>query len=330
MTAEHSVSSSRLTIVMYHYVRPIAASPWPRIKGLEVDLFREQLAYLRRHHTLVGMNDVLAALADEAPLPPRACLLTFDDGYSDHYDHVFPILERARVSGAFYPPGATVRDRRLLDVNKIHFILASASNVDRIEASLDQALADVADASEADIAELKARYKAPDHLDCAEVIYIKHLLQYALPDGVRHEIVDRLFARHVSADEADFAAGLYMSEAQAAEMVAASMHFGGHGDGHYWLSRLPDDRKAIEIERSRALLLDIGMASDQLTFCYPYGDHDPASQKLLEDWGFRAAITTRAAIADLRLDNRMALPRLDTIDLPREAAAQPNEWTLAA
>jgi predicted Zn-dependent protease len=57
---------------MYHYVRPIAASAWPRIKGLEVGLFREQLGYLQRHYTLVGMNDVLAALAGEAPLDSHA------------------------------------------------------------------------------------------------------------------------------------------------------------------------------------------------------------------------------------------------------------------
>jgi peptidoglycan/xylan/chitin deacetylase (PgdA/CDA1 family) len=315
---------------MYHYVRPIAGSAWPRIKGLEVRLFREQLAYLQRHHTLVGMSDVLAALAGDAPLPPRACLLTFDDGYSDHYEHVFPILAAEGVSGAFFPPGGTIRDRRLLDVNKIHFVLASTADPLRIETGLDRALAEVGGAGEAEIAELKSRYKKADHLDPAEVVYVKHLLQYALPEDLRRVVVDRLFEQHVSADETDFAATLYMSEEQAAEMVAAGMHFGGHGDRHYWLSRLSDDRKLLEIERSKALLLDIGMADAELTFCYPYGDYDAESQRLLEDAGFRAAVTTQTGIADLSRDGAFALPRLDTIDLPREAQAPPNEWTAAA
>ncbi|HEY0625304.1 MAG TPA: polysaccharide deacetylase family protein [Allosphingosinicella sp.] len=325
-----SLPGSRVTIVMYHYVRPIADSRWPRIKGLEVELFREQLAYLKRHYVMIGMEDLLASIAGDESLPPRACLLTFDDSYSDHYRHVFPILVKEGLSGAFYPPRATIRDRRLLDVNKIHFILANASDPGRIEASLDEALREMGGADEAGLGRLKAQYKVADHLDSAEVVYIKHLLQYALAEDVRQEIVHRLFTAYVSADETDFANELYMTEAEAGEMIEAGMHFGGHGDRHYWLSRLPNDRKTVEVERSKALLLDIGMAADRLTFCYPYGDHDPPSERILAQNGFRAAVTTRAAIADLAADSPLTLPRLDTIDLPRDAGASPNKWTLAA
>ena len=37
---------SNLTIVMYHYVRPIKESKFPGIKGLELEGFKRQLDYL--------------------------------------------------------------------------------------------------------------------------------------------------------------------------------------------------------------------------------------------------------------------------------------------
>ena len=58
--------------------------------------------------------------------------------------------------------------------------------------------------------------------------------------------------------------------------------------------------------------------------------HDAASEAEVAQQGFRAAVTTRAAVADLATDSALALPRLDTIDLPHARDAAPNDWTLAA
>ena len=53
-------------------------------------------------------------------------MLTFDDGYIDNYTFAFPVLEEAGVQGSFFIPGKTFATHQLLDVNKIHYILASA------------------------------------------------------------------------------------------------------------------------------------------------------------------------------------------------------------
>ena len=36
-----------LTIVMYHYVRDLNNSRYPDIKGLDINLFKEQINYMR-------------------------------------------------------------------------------------------------------------------------------------------------------------------------------------------------------------------------------------------------------------------------------------------
>ena len=49
----------------------------------------------------------------------------------DHYTNVFPILDKYNIQGSFFPPAKAVMGR-MLEVNKIHFILSKADNVDLI------------------------------------------------------------------------------------------------------------------------------------------------------------------------------------------------------
>ena len=64
--------SSQITIVMYHYVRPIQGSRYPGIKGLEYKLFEEQIDFLRKNYQIIRVEDVshseelLSAAAYEA------------------------------------------------------------------------------------------------------------------------------------------------------------------------------------------------------------------------------------------------------------------------
>ena len=83
---------SALTIVMYHYVRDLARSRYPGLKALTVDAFDGQLDYITRHYRVCSVRDVVAATRGEHRLPPNACLLTFDDGFLDHFTTVLPRL----------------------------------------------------------------------------------------------------------------------------------------------------------------------------------------------------------------------------------------------
>ena len=59
----------RLTIVTYHYVRDLARSRYPGIKGQITERFANQLDYLQRHYNVVTIEDCLAAL-EGGTLPP--------------------------------------------------------------------------------------------------------------------------------------------------------------------------------------------------------------------------------------------------------------------
>ena len=119
-----------VTIVMYHYVRDLEHSRYPRIKGLSVEGFRNQLAHIESRYTPISADDLLEAVVfPHRSLPENAILLTFDDGYSDHYENVLPLLKEGGMKACFFPMAKAILEHRVLDVNKIQFILAAVENV---------------------------------------------------------------------------------------------------------------------------------------------------------------------------------------------------------
>ena len=57
--------SKQITIVMYHYVRPIAKSEYPGIKGLELEAFKRQLDYLENNYSIISSEELIEASCKE-------------------------------------------------------------------------------------------------------------------------------------------------------------------------------------------------------------------------------------------------------------------------
>lgn len=117
---------SKLYIAMYHYTRDLLHSRYNEIKGMDISIFREQLEYMKNNFNFVSMEQVIEAVDKRYSLPENALLLAFDDGYIDNYTCAMPLLEEYGIQGAFFIPGKTFATHQLLDVNKIHYIIACA------------------------------------------------------------------------------------------------------------------------------------------------------------------------------------------------------------
>jgi len=317
-----------LTIVMYHYVRDLEHSRYPRIKGLRSAEFAQQLAYLKRHYTIITGFELIDVVTQGSLLPANAVLLTFDDGYADHYTEVFPVLDREKVSGCFFPPGRSISEHVVLDVNKIHFLLASTPDVrPLVEHLLTQIARNESRFGLRTAEEYWRRIAIADRFDSAEIAFIKRMLQRELPLELRASIVDQLFQKYVTTDEASFACELYMTEDQLRVLHRHGMYVGSHGYDHFSLDRLlPADQEA-EIDKSLTFLSSLGVEVAQWIMCYPYGAYNDSLLEILKSRNCVAAVTTATDIADLARDSALTLPRLDTNDLPKVVDAQPSAWT---
>ncbi len=315
--------NNQLTVVMYHYVRPIAESSYPEIRGLELAAFEGQLDYIESHYNVVSAAEVVASVGGRKPLPMAPLLLTFDDGYSDHYRHVFPLLKRHKLKGVFFPPARAVCEREMLDVNKVHFILASACNMSMLVQYIDAAVeSGLGEFDLASVADYRERFWKGNRFDPPDVVYVKRMLQLALPTELRTRLTTELFHRYVSEDEYAFADDLYVTEQQLREMLDGGMNVGSHGYAHNWLDSLTAQEQASDIDRSLDMLERIGLSRCGFYFCYPYGAYTSETIDILRARNCAIAFTTKVGLAPLHLVDMLEVPRLDTNDLPRKADAQ--------
>jgi peptidoglycan/xylan/chitin deacetylase (PgdA/CDA1 family) len=97
-------------ILMYHEI----ARPAESASRLAVspDAFAAQLAYLHDEgFTTVTVAGLRAALAGgAAPLPDRAVVLTFDDGYEDFHRRAMPLLERYGFTATVFVTTGWIQD----------------------------------------------------------------------------------------------------------------------------------------------------------------------------------------------------------------------------
>jgi len=96
---------AEVPILMYHYVSELP--PDPDVYRLDLTVkpedFRAQLQYLADagYHTIT-LTDLYLYLTQGYPLPEKPIILTFDDGYRDAYEVVFPMLLEYGFTGTFF------------------------------------------------------------------------------------------------------------------------------------------------------------------------------------------------------------------------------------
>lgn len=84
-----------ISILMYHQVGDFAPMQAHRSTYCHYRRFESQMAFLHRFRfNVLGMDRALACLRGERPIPPRAVVLTFDDGYENFYEYAWPALSR--------------------------------------------------------------------------------------------------------------------------------------------------------------------------------------------------------------------------------------------
>ena len=308
--------SNKLYVSMYHYTRNIAKSRYPGIKGMSDVQFRAQIEYINEKFNVVCMEQVLDALNKKKSLPENALLLTFDDGYIDNYTCVFPILNEFKISGCFFIPAKTFSTHELLDVNKIHYILACAEEsklVQDIKAQMDFYRGQEFDYASTD--ELYFKYAVANRFDTKDTIFIKRMLQTVLPERLRNIVSSNLFEKYVGVTEEQLAYELYMSENQISMMKRNGMHIGVHGYDHYWLGNLPVEQMKKDIDKAIDTmdgLIDI----KQWSMNYPYGNYNQEVINYIKAKGAKIGFTTEVRVADIELDSPFEIPRLDCNDFP--------------
>ncbi len=305
-------------IIVYHYVRPLKTSSYPNIRGLELSLFEKQINYFQNNFNFISVSELLDCIYNNTTLSENSLLLTFDDGYKEHFSHVFPFLKKQNIPAAFFPTGNAINENIVLDTNKIHYILAVSKDTKQIIKKITSYIEDYK--NEFLLKNIDWYWKNlinNNRYDNKEIIFIKSLHQRNLPKKLREIIINNLFTEIVTNDEKTFSKQLYLSFNEINEMRESGMYFGSHAYSHDWLSFMSEDELKNEFEKTSEFYSKINTSSNDWIMAYPYGDFNENVIKIMEKFNFKAGMTTIPNDTNLIKNNAFTLERYDTNDFPQ-------------
>ncbi|MFN7923994.1 MAG: polysaccharide deacetylase family protein [Bryobacteraceae bacterium] len=275
-----------LHVAMYHYVRDLPHTPYPNLKAMLSSDFRAQVAELRATHEMATLESALAYLRGEYQPKRELCLLTFDDGTSEHFHEVTPLLADLKIQGLFFLITSCVEEHKVAPVHMNHFLMAKLDfpvyrreMIERLgtDEHIDEAVA-----------------RKTYHWDTLEVAKFKYLFNFAAPADLRDKAVAEVFEKHI-APEPEFSRELYVSWDQARAMQHAGMSIGGHTHWHRPLATLTQEELEFDLGSCRRLLDQRLEPQSLVPFCYPYGKRasfSDAAVAELKRLGFACSFST--------------------------------------
>ncbi|WP_435768494.1 polysaccharide deacetylase family protein [Nocardioides sp. SYSU DS0651] len=102
------MSRPPVRVLMYHGVDRVPTARDPHGMFVSPAAFRDQVEHLLESGFVPISEDVYLAGLRGAPLPPKAVLITFDDGYVGVGEHAAPVLASFGVPSVLYVPAGLV------------------------------------------------------------------------------------------------------------------------------------------------------------------------------------------------------------------------------
>ena len=77
---------------MYHYIRDEKENSLKDLKYLDYKKFKKQINFFIKNFTIVNYDEFKDVIINKKEFSKPPLILTFDDGYIDHYEYVYPYL----------------------------------------------------------------------------------------------------------------------------------------------------------------------------------------------------------------------------------------------
>lgn len=114
-----------ICVPCYHAVSDI---PPDHIKHLypivSTNKFEKDIDFLSKKFEFISPNELLGYI-DKKEIPKNKCILSFDDGYRECYDIIFPILKRKGIPAIFFIIKDFVDNNSLAHFNKVSLVLSN-------------------------------------------------------------------------------------------------------------------------------------------------------------------------------------------------------------
>jgi peptidoglycan/xylan/chitin deacetylase (PgdA/CDA1 family) len=271
-TQHHRRHSETLTVFGLHRVLrrddPRWATAMPEWTVLD-STFRSALEFIAREYQVVSLSTVVKALQGGSPLPQRAALITFDDGWADTADTATPILREMGLPAVVFV---------------ISGLVGSARGTWESEwyAALQHAPDGAVDA-------VRQRYLPTPAVDLRSEGGVDALCRVlrGRPVEQRFELVGEHFGGFVECGHRQM-----VNVDDLGTMIAQGIEIGAHTVSHDPLVGLPTAREEItrSIEALAAMAAPFGATVQ--SFSFPHGSYDREIATVANDAGAVACFTS--------------------------------------
>lgn len=295
-----------LRILAYHRVmesvEPADFHFDPELISASAEAFREQMTAIKRDFQPMRFDEVVDRIEKGSPLPARAVLVTFDDGYDDNYRVAYPILRELGMSAMFFVSTGHIDSGMPYEYDWLVHMVCKTT------------------APTMDIPELDVAWELPASLEGRRGIAARLLEHLKSFDAVTQEAaIDRL-AREWDMPRAPHQDCRPMSWEQLREMHRGGMEIGSHGVNHRMLAKMTPALMVEEVRKSRETI-ERELAAPACALSYPVGGYGAFDQHVIDavrDAGFSIACSY---IAGVSAPEKAALYSLRRLHVERNADA---------
>ena len=270
----HYAERAQLSVVTYHGVLPAGYKVTDlHLDGswVTADVFRRQLCLLRSRYNVVSPAQVRLWCKGEEALPPRAVLLTCDDGLSNALTDMLPILQEEGLPCLFFVTSRSLAaEPSMLWYEELYLTLQEAPEGAfegtfcgvPIKTYLNSSVAQRTSCWYG-MMEMLGKGDAEARFEFAGAIRAK----FGFPEDWKVQHLEQLANRF-----------RILKRSEISQMLAAGMGIGSHTISHPKLSQLPAESSWSEIAESRREL-EKALGVPVWSIAYPFGGTDSVSSR---------------------------------------------------
>lgn len=258
----------KLLIFTYHRVLPeFAENPLHSIVKLRT--FERQVDFISRRFRVVSLGEGLKDFS--GPGARDSAVFTFDDGYADNYEIVFPFLKKKGIPAAFFVSAGYIGTggpqwdweviMRVVRNPAVREVNIGASSIVAKEREPRLAFA----------------YRVMNKLKSSGLGELKNTIDYL---------------RSIPGPGVDLSRDRIMDWDHLKRMIGEGMGIGSHGITHRSLARIPADDAGSEITESRRIISE-RTGRDCKDFAFPFGsanDYNATLIGLVRKAGYRSCL----------------------------------------
>lgn len=270
-------------VLMYHRIINPKHSDLVVQSGMYVtpDTFELHLQFLHEYFNIVPLSMMFSDFSDHKQRGKQRCVLTFDDGWVDFYQHAFPLLKKYNTSATVFLPTDYIGSDKWFWTDRFAWLLKEIDKINKTRNSFMSGsfpgLKHVLDKQGSFEDRLETGIDVLKKKKMADIVITLHDIEQFY--NIKEKAGERVF---VSWDE--------VREMKDSGYVT----FGSHTASHPILTTIDENDIMNELELSKKKLIDEGAVDVSfIPFCYPNGNHDLGILKMVELSGYSLAVTTK-------------------------------------